>query len=235
MSTPLAGKFQDPYAVLGVDSNADTDAIHRAYRTLASKYHPVNGATPDKEKYSSVTQAYEVLSDPAARKALDSVRTAPEQESAPQFSGAKFFEAITREAGRRFAILCVLYDRRQQKPLAPALAVRQLEAMLASTPEEMTLTIWYLKQKSFIKSDDKSSLQVTMEGMEYLEKNVPPLDLIEPFLKPYDPNPPARKPSVAATPASHAKPAAAEPAAQPVSSGWRLPTPHRTGTVTKHG
>ena len=184
MSTSVAGKFQDHYSVLGVEPNSDTEFIHRAYSALATRFHPDNRQTADKARFAAVTLAYEVLSDPEARKTFDAIRRGPERESAPQFSGSKFFDAIGNEAGRRMAILCVLYDRRQRKPFTPSLAVRQLEVMLTVSPEQMNFTLWYLKQRGLVKADDTSSLLITVEGMDYLENNLPSIDAILPFLKP---------------------------------------------------
>ena len=184
MSTSVAGKFQDHYSVLGVEPKSDAEVIHRAYSTLVARFRPDNNQTGDKAKFAAVTLAYEVLSDPQARRVFDAIRRGPEQESAPQFSGTKFFEAIGSEAGRRMAILCVLYDRRQRKPFTPSLAVRQLEVMLAMSPEEMNFTLWYLKQRGLVKADDTSSLLITVEGMVHLENNLPSIDTVLPFLKP---------------------------------------------------
>lgn len=238
MSTPLAGKFQDHYVVLGVDPKADSDTIHKAYSALAAKYHPNNPSSGDKDKFAAVTLAYEVLADPAARKAFDSIRSGPEPETAPRFSGEKFFESISQEANRRFALLCLLYDRRQQKPFSPSLAMRQIEAMLTPTTEELTFTIWYLKQRGYIKSDDKSSLQITVDGMDYLEKNMPSIATIQPFLKlaeatKAEPKPvqPAVQPGPAAAPApAHS---GAAHGGQSITSGWKLTTPHRPSVLTK--
>jgi curved DNA-binding protein CbpA len=184
MSHSVAGKFQDHYSVLGVEPKSDTEVIHRAYSALAARFHPDNRQTGDKARFAAVTLAYEVLSDPEARRAFDTIRRGPEQEPAPQFSGTKFFDAIGNEAARRMAILCILYDRRQLKPFTPTLAVRQLEALLTVSPEEMNFTLWYLKQRGLVKADDTSSLLITVEGMDYLENNLPAIDTILPFLKP---------------------------------------------------
>jgi DnaJ-class molecular chaperone len=184
MSTSVAGKFQDHYSVLGVEPKSDAEVIYRAYSALAARFRPDSRQTGDKARFAAVTLAYEVLSDPEARRVFDTIRRGPEQESAPQFSGTKFFDAIGNEAGRRMAILCVLYDRRQRKPSTPSLAVRQLEVMLTVSPEQMNFTLWYLKQRGLAKSDDTSSLLITVEGMDYLENNLPSIDTILPFLKP---------------------------------------------------
>jgi DnaJ-class molecular chaperone len=59
----------DPYSVLGVDRNADANAIRKAYRKLAKKYHPDLNKDPKAEaKFKEVSAAYEILDDPERRK-----------------------------------------------------------------------------------------------------------------------------------------------------------------------
>ncbi len=63
----------DYYDILGVDRNADADALKRAFRDQALKYHPDrNPDNPEAEqKFKEAAQAYEVLSDPAKRGQYD--------------------------------------------------------------------------------------------------------------------------------------------------------------------
>ncbi|HAI13135.1 MAG TPA: hypothetical protein DCM28_15615 [Phycisphaerales bacterium] len=68
----MAIKFEDYYKTLGVERKASADQIKRAYRTLARKYHPdVNKEASAQEQFKKVTEAYEVLKDPAKRKQYD--------------------------------------------------------------------------------------------------------------------------------------------------------------------
>lgn len=64
---------RDYYEVLDVERGAGEDAVKKAYRRLAMKYHP--DRNPDdgeaEERFKEAKEAYEVLSDPDKRAAYD--------------------------------------------------------------------------------------------------------------------------------------------------------------------
>jgi len=182
MSAPAAGKFQDHYAVLDVDPKADSDEIQAAYAKLAQRYQP-KSPTADAEKFEAVNLAYEVLSDAELRTGFDKIKGVGQDQSAPKFTGLDFFDALGREALLRVALLCVLYDRRKIKPLAPSISVRHLETILESSSDEMTSVLWYLKQRNLVRSDDKSSLHITVDGMDFVENKKPTADEVMQFIK----------------------------------------------------
>jgi curved DNA-binding protein CbpA len=183
MSAPLAGKFQDHYAVLGVEPNADSETIQRAYSKLAQKYNPKTSATGDAGTFEAVNAAYETLADPELRAVFDKLKGTGRGDSGPAFSGPPFFEALGREAIRRLAILCVLYDRRLTHPTAPSLSMRHLEVIVEATAAELSSAMWYLKQRGYVASDDKSSLQITVDGMDFLESSKPSAADVMPFIR----------------------------------------------------
>ncbi|SDU18621.1 curved DNA-binding protein [Verrucomicrobium sp. GAS474] len=69
----MSVEFKDYYATLGVPRDADDDAIKKAFRKSARKYHP--DVAKDKKageaKFKEINEAHEVLSDPQKRKRYD--------------------------------------------------------------------------------------------------------------------------------------------------------------------
>lgn len=70
----MSVQYQDYYAVLGVPRTATQDEVRRAYRALARQKHPdvdkTSGAT---QRFQQITEAYEVLKDPATRQRYDTL------------------------------------------------------------------------------------------------------------------------------------------------------------------
>ena len=62
--------IKDYYQELGIDRHANMEQIKRAYHARARTSHPDLGGSPSAMR--ELNEAYEVLSDPATRKAYDS-------------------------------------------------------------------------------------------------------------------------------------------------------------------
>eukprot|EP00227_Mantoniella_beaufortii_P009852 CAMPEP_0197577968 /NCGR_PEP_ID=MMETSP1326-20131121/2390_1 /TAXON_ID=1155430 /ORGANISM="Genus nov. species nov., Strain RCC2288" /LENGTH=86 /DNA_ID=CAMNT_0043141105 /DNA_START=213 /DNA_END=469 /DNA_ORIENTATION=+ len=65
---------KDYYGTLGIQKGCSEDEIKKAYRKLAMKWHP--DKNPDNQayaekKFKSVSEAYEVLSDPKKKELFD--------------------------------------------------------------------------------------------------------------------------------------------------------------------
>lgn len=65
--------YKDYYKILGVEKNASSDEIKKAFRKLALKYHPDKnkGDKTSEDKFKEINEANEVLSDPEKRKKYD--------------------------------------------------------------------------------------------------------------------------------------------------------------------
>jgi len=92
-------QYKDYYEVLGVARGAEAEAVKRAYRKLARKYHPdVSKEKNAESKFKEVQEAYEVLRDPEKRAAYDQLgqghaagqdfRPPPDWGAGFEFSGA---------------------------------------------------------------------------------------------------------------------------------------------------
>ena len=67
--------MKDYYFILGVATNASLTDIKKAYRIKASEFHPDrNGSELAPVKFHAVKEAYDVLSDAAARASYDENR-----------------------------------------------------------------------------------------------------------------------------------------------------------------
>ena len=73
--------YKDYYEILGVPPNAEKKVIRQTYRQLARKLHPdVNpGNKEAEEKFKTINEAYQVLSDVERRKKYDELRTQYQQ------------------------------------------------------------------------------------------------------------------------------------------------------------
>jgi curved DNA-binding protein len=73
--------FKDYYEILGVAPNAEKKVIQQTFRQLARKFHPdVNpGNKEAEEKFKTINEAYQVLSDAKQRKKYDELRAQYQQ------------------------------------------------------------------------------------------------------------------------------------------------------------
>ena len=105
----------DPYAVLGVARGATDAAIHAAYRGAVRRTHPDAGGSA--AEFEAVQEAYEVLRDPARRRAWDARSGAARPSAGP---------AARADAGPA-------RDGRARRAGDPAAARRAMEDLLAES------------------------------------------------------------------------------------------------------
>lgn len=162
----------DYYEVLQVSVNADPETIHRIYRILAQRFHPDNASTGDADRFRTITEAYEVLSDPARRAGYD-VHYAEHRRERSRLL-AEMIRAQTDvefEQLARMTILEALYARRRLEPRQPGVFDGDLEELVGRPRDQLEFTLWYLGQKGLIDRADGSRLTITAEGVEYFEQH----------------------------------------------------------------
>jgi len=165
--------FVDYYEMLRVSPTAEMESIQRVHRALAARYHPDNKETGNLERFLKVNEAFKVLSDPEKRQEFDASYKTKKENPLPVFLTKEFTEGVDGEVNRRIGLLCLLYTQRRINQILPALSVLEIEQMMFIPREHLLFTIWYLKAKRYIAQDDRSSLMITAEGIDYIETHLP--------------------------------------------------------------
>lgn len=101
---------RDFYEVLGVDRNADAEALKKAYRKLAIQYHPDRQQGKSdaekkqaEEKFKEAAEAYDVLSNPDKRARYDQLGPEGYDQMGGGFSGGGMsMDDILRQFGDLF-------------------------------------------------------------------------------------------------------------------------------------
>jgi curved DNA-binding protein CbpA len=161
----------DFYEALQISPNADPDTIQRVFRLLAQRFHPDNVDTGNADRFRSLHEAYSVLSVPEKRAQYDIHHQALRQERwrfAASGNGGTDFEI---EQGLRATILEILYSRRRAEPGNPSFSPFELAQLTGQPREHLEFTVWYLNQKKFVTRDDQSRLTITVDGVDFVEKN----------------------------------------------------------------
>lgn len=162
----------DFYELLQISPNAEPETIHRVYRLLAQRFHPDNRETGNTERFRTLHDAYDVLSDPERRAQYDLSYHARRQQrwravSTPERADNDFdLEMLTR-----LTVLEVLYAHRRAEPNSAGVFVLDLEELTGRPREHLEFTIWYLTKRGLIVRGDNSKLAITADGVDYLEQN----------------------------------------------------------------
>jgi curved DNA-binding protein CbpA len=169
----------DYYEFLQISPNADADTIHRVYRFLAARLHPDNPESGDAEMFYLLKQAYDVLSNPAARADYDAKRKAEPEQHNPYSEQVDFMDSMDGELNRRLAVLAVLYYRRRTNPHMPEVSLGEIESRMGFPRDYLDFTIWYLTKKGYVTKGDNAQMALTADGVDFIEtqrSNLPVLN-----------------------------------------------------------
>lgn len=163
--------FVDYYEILQVSSNADSETIERVFRLLAKRYHTDNQRTGDADKFTMLSEAYQVLSQPEKRAAYD---VKYEEGRALQwkiFDEASPSEGVDTDRRIQQGILSILYITRRRDALRPGVGVIELERLLGVPQRHLDFHFWYLKEKGWIQRTDNGQFAITVSGVDAVAEN----------------------------------------------------------------
>jgi curved DNA-binding protein len=153
--------FVDYYEVLQISPNADQETVHRVYRVQAQRFHPDNQETGNAATFRSLSDAYQILSDPQKRADYD----AQHRHSRPPNPTS----TLADEHRKRHEILNILYRKRLAQPDQPAMGLRDLLEHLGMPREQLEFSLWYLKEGGYLLRTDSARHSITLKGVELIE------------------------------------------------------------------
>jgi curved DNA-binding protein CbpA len=173
-------EIPDYYELLEISPQATHETIHRVYRYMAARYHPDIVGTGNLEKFTQLTSAYRVLSDPNRKSEYDAQRATRQPTiQNPMSSTVDFMDQADGDLNRRLAVLAILYYRRRMYPNSPEVSLTEIEQRMGFPRDYLDFTTWYLAKKRYITRADNSDFTLTVEGVDFIETQratVPVLD-----------------------------------------------------------
>lgn len=161
----------DYYELLQLSPAADSDTMQRVYRILAQRFHPDNKDTGDDEMFRLISEAYSVLSDPKKRAAYDVAHQSQRTQRWKIFDKAEAAVGLEAERRKRQGILNLLYVQRIQMAGQPWLTVRDFEDLLGCPREHLEFSLWYLREREWVKRSDNGRYTITAAGVDEAERS----------------------------------------------------------------
>ena len=155
---------QNYYEILELSENANKDTIERMFRYLAVKHHPDSGG--DKEEFSILLKAFEVLRDPVSRDAYDAQLQQQYQDNAKLAEHAR---QAGPDVGVRHKLLCLYYNRRRQDVSNSSIGAVTIQKKMELPEEVLEFHVWFLREKGWLKRGENGGLQITAAGVERVE------------------------------------------------------------------
>ena len=163
----------DYYETLQINRNATSLVVTKVYRLLAALYHPDNKDTGDAEAFRQLAEAHAVLADPVRRAAYDRERFGANGDSTHHGGSpgdTRVTEILYRdECELRQLVLQALYTTRRSRPNNPAVPLMVLLELFGCTVDEAQFTLWYLRGKKFIETQD-DGVAITVNGVDHVEE-----------------------------------------------------------------
>ncbi len=176
-------EIPDYYELLEISPQATQDTIHRVYRYMAARYHPDNLGTGNLEKFTQLTSAYKVLSEPNRRSEYDAQRATRQPTIRnPMSSTVDFMDQGEGDLNRRLAVLAILYYRRRIYPNSPEVSLAEIEQRMGFPRDYLDFTTWYLAKKRYITRADNSDFTLTVEGVDFIETQRATIPLLDKLL-----------------------------------------------------
>ncbi len=159
--------YIDFYEALQISPTAELETIRRVYRLLALRYHPDNKESGSPREFELVFAAYRTLSDPEKRAAFDAKYQEHQKLRWKIFDQEGALTSREIEMRQRDGVLSILYAKRLQDTNDPGVTMRELERLLNCAREHLEFSLWYLRERGYIRSGDSGMFWITVGGVDW--------------------------------------------------------------------
>jgi curved DNA-binding protein CbpA len=161
-------EFIDHYEVLEISQNASFETIERVFRYLAKRFHPDSSESGDIKKFSAIVEAYEVLSDPAARANFDNEY---DEETVKTIEIVEGAGSVGDDTADRHKLLSLFYAQRRRSTKEPGMGITTVESMMGIPVEVLEFHLWFFREKGWIQREEGGTISITASGVEKLENS----------------------------------------------------------------
>ncbi|WP_120078413.1 J domain-containing protein [Aurantiacibacter odishensis] len=160
--------FVDYYDLLQVNPGCDQRILEVAFHYFAKMYHPDNAETADMSRFHQVSEAYNVLRNPAKRAEYDLLHAEVTDRAHPPQTGIHGIDEATAQADAEIhsQILNMLYQRRREFPMDAGIVGWLIQEQLGCSDDTFEFHGWYLKSKGFVKINEQGKYAITVEGVD---------------------------------------------------------------------
>jgi curved DNA-binding protein CbpA len=158
--------FIDYYEILQLSPNADSETVEKVFRLLAKHYHPDNNQTGNSDRFSLLSEAYRVLSNPEKRAAYDVKYDKKRAHRWQIFEEASASEGAEADRRMQQGVISLLYIARRRDTDDPGMGIFELERLLGCPEKHLEFHMWYLKEKGWIQRTDTGGFAITASGVD---------------------------------------------------------------------
>ena len=120
--------------------------------------------------FLKVLEAYKILSDPEKRAGYDSTHKTCRERRWKIFDQERAMRGVKGEKAKREGVMGLLYTKRVNEPISPAMDPREFEQLLGVPREHLEFSLWYLKEQGMIVRSDSGKFQITIKGVDQAEQ-----------------------------------------------------------------
>jgi hypothetical protein len=84
----------------------------------------------------------------------------------------ELIDVVEKESVIRFTVMRALYENKRANPHGGGLTMLQLQNASNVAQDDLAFSSWYLRTKKLMLMNDRSIVDITLEGIDFFEKQL---------------------------------------------------------------